>query len=224
MSKPPVDDRAYLELLEQTPAVLAELFALPSPACAAIVRHASRTIDGMAMVVARADEGGNLRLGSTDDLEDYCYLVAGIVGELLTDLFVGDTASLATELPTLSRTMAAFGEGLQLVNILKDAKDDEHHGRVYRPPTATRDEILGLARRDLELGNEYLAALVRGNAPRGVIGFAALLLTLARASLDRTEAHGPGAKIPRHEVVRLHAALERELARDGAPGRFASRA
>jgi len=45
---------------------------------------------------------------------------------------------------------------------------------------------------------------VRGRAPRGTVGFCALLLTLATAALDRVEARGAGAKIAREDVLRMH--------------------
>ena len=39
----------------------------------------------MASVVERTGDDGVLRLADIQDLRDYCYIVAGIVGELLTD-------------------------------------------------------------------------------------------------------------------------------------------
>ncbi|MES2712143.1 MAG: squalene/phytoene synthase family protein, partial [Pseudomonadota bacterium] len=74
------------------------------------MKHTIRTTEGMASVVARADERGNLRLATVRELKDYCYIVAGIVGELLTDLFLHDCAALESQRPELERLMRSFGE------------------------------------------------------------------------------------------------------------------
>jgi len=211
LATPPVTQAGYLELLSKTPAVLAEVEATPEPARRILLRHAVRTAEGMAAVVARGDERGNLRLGSVKDLKDYCYIVAGIVGELLTDVFLADAPSLDAERAVLTRTMAAFGEGLQLVNILKDASDDARDGRVYLPAATSRADVFALARADLDAAAEYVAALQRGRAPRGFLGFTGLSLVLARASLARLEQHGPGAKVSRDDVARLFGALQQDL-------------
>jgi farnesyl-diphosphate farnesyltransferase len=105
----------------------------------------------------------------------------------------------------------AFGEGLQLVNILKDSSDDARDGRVYLPQLVERSDILALARTDLEQAGEYIFALQRGGAPRGFLAFTGTSLVLADASLERLKAEGPGAKVSRADVARLVGALERDL-------------
>ncbi|MBL9039603.1 MAG: squalene/phytoene synthase family protein [Archangium sp.] len=212
----PVAHAGYLELLDLTPGVLAVLDELPPALRAILVKHAVRTSDGMASVVSRADARGSLRLTSLKDLTDYCYLVAGIVGELLTDVFLHDTPSLRAEAAELERRMVAFGEGLQLVNILNDTNDDARDGRVYLPPDVTRADVLALARRDLDDANRYVQALQRGGAPAGYLGFTGLALMLAYASLERLERDGPGAKVSRADVGTLFEALNDALA-SGAP-------
>jgi farnesyl-diphosphate farnesyltransferase len=211
MAVPPVDHAGYLELLGETPGLMKALHSLEPKVAARVVHHAVRTTEGMASVIARADERGNLRLGSVRELKDYCYLVAGIVGELLTDVFLLDTPSLAQERAALEKTMIDFGEGLQLINILKDANDDAKDGRVYLPTNVTRAELFALARADLEGGLRYVQALQRGGAPRGYLGFTGLSLSLAFAALDQLESRGAGAKVSRQEVGEIFAALEQEL-------------
>ena len=56
----------------------------------------SRSIDGMKLFVRRSDERNRLALSTLDDLRDYCYSVAGIVGEMLTELYLFDRAELAS--------------------------------------------------------------------------------------------------------------------------------
>ena len=75
---------------------------------------------------------------SIAELRDYCYIVAGIVGEMLTELFLLDRPGLAPAADYLRARSRLFGEGLQLVNILKDADVDASEGRVYIPRGAAR--------------------------------------------------------------------------------------
>jgi farnesyl-diphosphate farnesyltransferase len=211
LERPPVEHEGYLELLGELPAVLAQLDELAPAVKQLVVKHTVRTSEGMASVVARADERGNLRLGSVRELKDYCYIVAGIVGELLTEVFLHDSPSLATQQRELEQRMRSFGEGLQLVNILKDAGDDAVDGRVYLPVSVPRAELFALARADLEDANRYVQALQRGGAPRGFLAFTGLSLVLAFAALDRIEADGAGAKVSRQDVMHLFETLERKL-------------
>jgi farnesyl-diphosphate farnesyltransferase len=129
--------------------------------------------------------------------------VAGIVGELLTELFVCDAPHLGAMKPVLIEHQHAFGEGLQLINILKDQIEDEEEGRRWLPPQVPRSEIVALARRDLAQARAYIAALARGNAPGGFIAFTSLPAELADAALSCIEREGPGAKVPRSEVMRM---------------------
>lgn len=211
LDRPPVEHEGYLALLRELPAVLAQLDELAPAVKQLVMKHTVRTTEGMASVVARADERGNLRLGSVRELKDYCYIVAGIVGELLTEVFLHDSPSLATQQRELEQRMRSFGEGLQLVNILKDAGDDAVDGRVYLPPSVPRAELFALARTDLEDANRYVQALQRGGAPRGFLAFTGLSLVLAFAALDRIEADGAGAKVSRQDVMHLFESLERKL-------------
>lgn len=211
LQRPPVDHEGYLELLGELAPVLAELDTLAPAVSALVLRHTIRTTEGMASVVARADERGNLRLASVPELKDYCYIVAGIVGELLTELFLHDAPALESQHAELTRLMRAFGEGLQLVNILKDVGDDAQDGRVYLPAAVPRAELFALARADLDDANRYVQALQRGGAPRGFLAFTGLSLVLAFAALDRLEADGAGAKVPRQQVMSLFQSLEQQL-------------
>lgn len=196
------DHDGYVSLLRSTPEVLEDLAALAPPARAIVVRHAVRTAEGMARVVGSGDVAGRLQLDDVEAVRAYCYVVAGIVGELLTELFLVDAPSLEGERGELEGAQIAFGEGLQLVNILKDVADDARDGRRYVPAGA-REQLLALARADLRAAERYVAALARGGAPRGFLAFTTFPLLLARETLDRIEVDGPGAKIGRARVAAI---------------------
>lgn len=208
---PPIDHDGYLELLAETPLVLETLAALAPEAREIVVRHTIRTARGMAGFVART-VGGTLRLNDLQDLHDYCYTVAGIVGELSTALFLRQRDDLAPVAPALQQRAVRFGEALQLVNILKDAAFDSGEGRFYLPRSIPRGEIFALAHADLEVAGEYTRLLQSAGAPRGVVAFCALPVRLAIAALDCVEAEGPGAKVPREQVwqtvAEMNAALD----------------
>lgn len=214
----PSEHDGYLDLVAATPAVLDALAALPASARAIVTHHARRTAEGMRGFVERSDERGSLRLATLRELRDYCYVVAGIVGELLTDLFVHDAPALATpavEAPLRARARA-FGEGLQLVNILKDASDDARDGRTYLPPDTDRSAVLALARADLASATDYVLTLQRGGAPRGFVEFTALPVLLAAETVALLASEGPGAKLSRERVMQLVTQLDARLD-TGAP-------
>ncbi|WP_151733700.1 phytoene/squalene synthase family protein ['Paenibacillus yunnanensis' Narsing Rao et al. 2020] len=62
-----------------------------------------------------------------DQLEQYCYLVAGTVGEMLLPVLREDTDGEAQS------AGIALGIGMQLVNIIRDVGEDLERGRRYLP-------------------------------------------------------------------------------------------
>ncbi|HYU34217.1 MAG TPA: squalene/phytoene synthase family protein [Thermoanaerobaculia bacterium] len=216
----PCEQPSYRDLLTEVPAVLDAFFALPPQTQSQIREHTARTARGMAGFVARVSPGGELRLTGLADLQAYCYVVAGIVGELLTELFLLEHPVLAPVAAELRGRSRAFGEGLQLVNILKDSASDATQGRLYLPAGVDRAEVLSLARHDLSEASAYVLTLQRAGAERGLVAFNALPIHLAYATLDRVETAGPGSKLTRPEVFailqRLHRALDRNEPAVGA--------
>jgi farnesyl-diphosphate farnesyltransferase len=202
----------YRELMSDVPFVLESFFGLSGPAVESVRAHVERSAEGMAGYVGRTNDG-NLVLTDLEDLKTYCYFVAGIVGEMLTELFLLDRPTLSSIAGFLRGRAASFGEALQLVNILKDSAGDAAEGRTYLPPAVSRAEVFALARSDLSTAGTYIRALQEAGAPRGLIEFTALPVLLARASLDRIEKHGPGSKVSRPEVFLLTQKLKRALDR-----------
>lgn len=211
LESPPTAHQGYLDLLRNTPLVIADLMRMPPAVSEVMARHTCRTANGMAGFVRRSAEVGEIELGDLDDLKKYCYTVAGIVGELLTDLFLLELPALEDAAGALRERAPAFGEGLQLVNILKDSAEDRREGRVFLPETVDRGDVFDLARADLERAAEYCRLLQSKGAPRGVTAFTASPVALARAALDRIEEAGPGAKLTRPEVFTLHAKVQAAL-------------
>lgn len=190
-------------LVVALPRVLAAHAEL-SPASREIVASGLRRMaDGMARFVSRIDRTGELRVVSLDELREYCYVVAGVVGELLTELFIAEVPALAPVAGSLRRRGARFGEGLQLVNIVRDAHVDAKAGRHFLPEGLDTSRVVSLARRDLDVAAQYVRLARGAGAPRGVIAFTALPVALARATLDGVLRSGPGAKVSRSELTAI---------------------
>jgi phytoene synthase len=76
------------------------------------------------------------RYATFDDLELYCYRVAGTVG-LMTQEVMGLDAAYTTapwsDRPDTSQAAVALGIANQLTNILRDVGEDRARGRIYLP-------------------------------------------------------------------------------------------
>lgn len=210
---PPCDHAGYRALLEQLPAVMRVAAEISPQAMRHIIGHTRRTIAGMSRFVAREIDGV-LELRDLGDLKDYCYAVAGIVGEMLTELFLLHGEGLAVVAPALRADAATFGEALQLVNVLKDSATDRREGRNFLPSGVARADVFALARQDLRIAGRYCAVLEGAGAARGLVAFNALPTLLAWGTLERVEQRGPGSKLTRDELAglieRLNDALDRK--------------
>lgn len=66
-------------------------------------------------------------------MNDYCYYVAGVVGEMLTGLFCDYSEQIERKREKLMSLAASFGQGLQMTNILKDVWEDKQNGICWLP-------------------------------------------------------------------------------------------
>lgn len=83
-----------------------------------------------------ADFQDNETLDGLKDLPGmnlYCYYVAGVVGEMLTELFCDYSKAINRNKPELMKLAVSFGQGLQMTNILKDIWDDRKRGACWLP-------------------------------------------------------------------------------------------
>ncbi|MBZ4407497.1 phytoene/squalene synthase family protein [Myxococcus sp. MISCRS1] len=83
------------------------------------------------------------RYETWEELDLYCYRVAGVVGLMLTPVLgCSDVSAL--------QPAADLGRGMQLTNILRDVREDLERGRVYLP--ARELAHFGLSEEDLHRG------------------------------------------------------------------------
>ena len=103
---------------------------LGAPQHAAIQRCVELMCYGMPRFQINASIKG---LARSTDLDDYCYYVAGVVGEMLTELFCDYSPDIARQRTRLSALAASFAQGLQMTNILKDVWEDRSRGACWLP-------------------------------------------------------------------------------------------
>jgi farnesyl-diphosphate farnesyltransferase len=123
-------------LAREADAVLREYRRLSPDHQAAIRPFVREMCAGMAEFTSRqrTAPAGAVALDTVEDLERYCYYVAGTVGHLLTELFQLHSRSLSIDRYRRLKDLAtSFGLGLQLTNIIKDVADDQSRGWTFVP-------------------------------------------------------------------------------------------
>jgi farnesyl-diphosphate farnesyltransferase len=126
------------DVVAHSPRVVATFESLGADARSAIYPPVSELVTGMAEFVERYADDGGLRIGTIDELEEYCWYAAGTVGELITNLVAQDVDDRRAEV--LRANARGFALVLQLVNVAKDVSDDfREENNVYLPATWLRE-------------------------------------------------------------------------------------
>ncbi len=110
-------------------------------ACTDFQRHElTRCIRIMSRGMAEFQMNASVH-GLTDmsALDRYCYCVAGVVGEMLTELFCNYCPETAQQYDKLIKLAVSFGQALQMTNILKDVWDDHARGVCWFPRDIFQD-------------------------------------------------------------------------------------
>ena len=93
-----------------------------------------RCVDIMCHGMHQFQQTASLRgLPRSTDLDDYCYYVAGVVGQMLTELFCSYSAEARQHRTELHDLAVSFAQGLQMTNILKDVWEDRSRGACWLP-------------------------------------------------------------------------------------------
>jgi farnesyl-diphosphate farnesyltransferase len=116
---------------------------LNAPQRAAIHRCVELMCYGMPRFQSTASLRGLARL---IDLNDYCYYVAGVVGDMLTELFCDYSPVIGRRRAELSSLAVSFAQGLQMTNILKDVWEDRSRGACWLPQEVFSRQGVDLAR------------------------------------------------------------------------------
>jgi farnesyl-diphosphate farnesyltransferase len=155
------------------------------------VRSAMRSViremsGGMAGFLRRHADDGGLRLETVDELEEYCWYVAGTVGKLFTDLLDCYGGARADPDPEDARAFALL---LQLVNIAKDVRGDyESEDNIYLP-------------------GEWLAAEGLDHTAVGDPERASAVARVVERVVEHAADHAPGARRYLHTLPEGEAGL-----------------
>ncbi|NOQ62983.1 MAG: phytoene synthase [Methyloprofundus sp.] len=109
-------------------------------------------------------------LATLKDMDEYCYYVAGCVGDMLAKLFCHYSPEIAANREQLMALAPSFGQGLQMTNILKDIWDDAQRGVCWLPQdifTETGFDLKTLNNsgtgKEFQLGLEHLISIAQGH-------------------------------------------------------------
>ena len=169
------EGRTDLELVAALPRVLRVLAALPDSHSRPVVQCVHTLAAGMATYSARAAERGpgHAYLDDEPELDDYCWVVAGCVGVMLTEVLAAEYGLPIDDTQSARIALApTVGQALQLTNILLDWPSDVRRGRCYVPASWMHEHRL-------------LPADLVGRPNPGVRELAARLETKARGALAR---------------------------------------
>jgi len=188
-------------LLNDTERLLQELFKLPERITEQIQKNVCQMMSGMKHFLRHHSSEGELVLSNLSQLNQYCFFVAGLVGELLTVFFVDALKEVEISNNLLFQSFH-FGLFLQKINILKDQMDDEGIGRKF---VSSRKELR------LSITNHAIQALayiqhLPIKAARSFRLFCAWSLFIGLASLkwiDKSYQEKATYKIPKSETLAL---------------------
>jgi phytoene/squalene synthetase len=171
-----------IELLKEAQTIFKDLHELPAPIRGSIQSLVASMSAGMKYFAERKASGA-LRLSGLAEVNQYCFFVAGIVGETLANLLhaVDSRVPLSS---SLLRDSHHFGLFLQKVNLLKDQFKDENEGRFLIPERAAVFASLGA---DAEGAIRYVETIPLEQNSYRIFCLWSLFLGLATLPLLQTQ-------------------------------------
>jgi len=121
---------AEKDLILNIPRVIRLTHSFTLPQRTALHRCVRIMAHGMAEFQQKSSIEG---LKTLSEMDHYCYYVAGVVGEMLTDLFCDYSPHIAQHKTQLQSLAVSFGQSLQMTNILKDIWEDRQRGACWLP-------------------------------------------------------------------------------------------
>jgi phytoene/squalene synthetase len=194
-------------LLVDAETLLLDFHALPE-AVRGVIRELVLSMSHGMQHFCRQRHGGQLRLHSLSEVNQYCFFVAGVVGELLANLV--SRVEPRFRLSQLSLLRAHhFGQFLQKVNLLKDQVSDEKLGRHLVP---SREQVEDSSQENAVQAFDFLLTVPAEQLEfRRFCAWSLFLgleaLSVARESLQRQQV----LKVPREEMHNILEQVENAL-------------
>lgn len=171
------DNEAYTQLLAPYKSLLPEvtvrlgdwLAFCPTGIVEKVKESTSTMAEGMALWAKK-----NWHIKTKEDLNDYTYYVAGLVGVMLSDIWEWRDGT-----KTDREFAIGYGRGLQTVNILRNIEEDKERGVSFIPYGWDIDDTFQYAENNLALGDEYMKDI----NSRSILVFCKIPLELAKKTL-----------------------------------------
>lgn len=221
-------DANEAELMRRLPELFHAFQRLSTRQIANICGVLSPIVRGQRLDIERFPVDGRLRsLGTAAELDEYTWLVAGCVGEFWTRLCAEEEpAAFAKDAAPgrLADLGRRYGQGLQLVNILRDVGKDSSIGRCYFPLEemeahgfgleSVRNDAARLApvcekwqricREHLQCGVEYVESIAMKRL-RYAAALPVLIGLRTLGLIERSDGsqRGRGVKVSRGEVAKI---------------------
>lgn len=182
LREPEFNADAYRELImpykDELPEVSIRLadwiLVCPSGIVDKVTEATAEMADGMADWVRK-----DWAVHTTEDLHEYTYYVAGLVGVMLSEIWYWYDGT-----ETDFDLAIGYGKGLQAVNILRNQEEDyAERGVNFLPDDWTRDDMFEFAHENLTLADEYMKDI----KTRKILTFCRIPLRLAKRTLSAME-------------------------------------
>ncbi|HLR79471.1 MAG TPA: phytoene/squalene synthase family protein [Bacillota bacterium] len=129
------------------------------------------------------------QIRTEEDLDNYTYYVAGLVGVMLSDIWSWHDGT------ETDRDLAiGYGRGLQAVNVLRNQDEDAVRGVRFFPDNWTRDDMYAYASENLKKADEYIKDIDN----RNILLFCKIPLALAKKTMKAMKSGKE--KMSRNEV------------------------
>ncbi len=161
----------YADVLPEVTLRLADwLFLAPAGAKKLVQAATGEMATGMAKW-AKA----NWKIRTREDLDDYTYYVAGLVGVMLSDLWKWHDG-----IETDRQLAIGYGRGLQAINILRNQDEDmDQRGVSFLPEGWNKQDLIAYATENLEMADDYMKSITK----RPILLFCRLPLAIAHKTL-----------------------------------------
>jgi farnesyl-diphosphate farnesyltransferase len=193
-----------LDLILNTPTVLRILHTCSISDQVAVSRCVSIMSNGMSHFHGKQTEEG---LKDLQEFEEYCYVVAGVVGELLTAIFSNHSPAFAKRIRGHEKLAIAFGQALQMTNILKDSPEDRARGVSWKPASMSQTELLGIAYQKLEDSLRYILLIPKqdiGMRQFCFLAFGLAVMTLSKIAKRKQFIYKDEVKLSRKAVMSFY--------------------
>ena len=193
-----------LDLIAHTPTVLRILHTCSKDDQAAVSRCVSIMSEGMSYFHGKQTQAG---LKDLREFEKYCYVVAGVVGELLTTVFSNHSPAFAKSMKGHDGLAIAFGQALQMTNILKDSPEDHARGVSWKPADISQKALLKISYEKLQDSLSYILLIPKtelGMRRFCFLAFGLAVMTLSKIAKRNEFSNKDEVKLSRKTVMAFY--------------------